>query len=115
MESLTPMPAYSTNDGMQPQTQKMRIFIGPPLKQPPKYPVIDDSLRPSFSIAERASLGPDCSIESSSEDGKLCSGNFDTFIVYCTSDFLTVCKEVHVRTRRVRLLGFEVSCQIVDV
>ncbi|CAL9199034.1 uncharacterized protein LOC135595819 [Musa acuminata AAA Group] len=107
VESLTPMPAYSTNDGMQTQTQKMRIFIGPPLKQPPKYPVIDDSLRPGFSIAERASLGPDCNIESSSEDGKLCSGNFDTFIVYCTSDFLTVCKEVHVRTRRVRLLGFE--------
>ncbi|KAJ8479200.1 hypothetical protein OPV22_022927 [Ensete ventricosum] len=107
VESLTPVPAYSTNDGMQPQTQKMRIFIGPPLKQPPKYPVIDDSLRPSFSIAERASLGPDCNIESFSEDGKLCSGSFDTFIVYCTSDFLTVCKEVHVRTRRVRLLGFE--------
>ncbi|CAL9100147.1 unnamed protein product [Musa textilis] len=107
VESLTPMPAYTTNDGMQPQTQKMRIFIGPPLKQPPKYPVIDNSLHPSFSIAERASLGPDCNIESFSEDGKLCSGNFDTFIVYCTSDFLTICKEVHVRTRRVRLLGFE--------
>ena len=30
------------------------------------------------------------------------------FFVCCTSDFTTVSKEVHVRTRRVRLLGLEV-------
>lgn len=30
------------------------------------------------------------------------------FFVFFTSDFTTVSKEVHVRTRRVRLLGLEV-------
>lgn len=30
------------------------------------------------------------------------------FVVLCTTDFSTVAKEVHVRTRRVRLIGLEV-------
>ncbi|WOL02498.1 hypothetical protein Cni_G11217 [Canna indica] len=109
VESLPPVPPYSTNHGIQPQLQKMRILIGSPLKRPPKYSVVDDSLLANSSIAECASSDPDYKIGSLFQERNLYSNGLDSFVVYCTSDFLTVSKEVHVRTRRVRLLGFEGS------
>lgn len=32
----------------------------------------------------------------------------DDFVIYCTTDFSTVWKEVNLRTRRVKLIGLEV-------
>ena len=34
--------------------------------------------------------------------------SLNNFLIFCTSDFTIVSKEVHVRTRRVRLVGLEV-------
>ncbi|XP_042435726.1 uncharacterized protein LOC122021645 isoform X2 [Zingiber officinale] len=106
VETLPSVPPYSTNDGIHPQTHEMRILIGRPLKHPPKFPVVNHSLRFN-SIAEHASSDSDYEIGSLFEDRNICSDGLNNFVLYCTSDFFTVSKEVHVRTRRVRLLGLE--------
>lgn len=108
VETLPSVPPYLTNDGIHPQTQEMRILIGRPLKHPPKFPVVNHSLRFN-SIAEHTSSDPDYEMGSLFEDRNICSDGLNNFVLYCTSDFFTVSKEVHVRTRRVRLLGLEVS------
>ena len=41
-------------------------------------------------------------------DDKGCCKGLNEFLIHGTSDFVTICKEVYVRTRRVRLLGLEV-------
>ncbi|XP_074565710.1 uncharacterized protein LOC141822180 [Curcuma longa] len=106
VETLPSVPPYSTNDGIHPQTQEMRILIGRPLKHPPKFPVVNHSLRFN-SIVEHTSSDPDYEMGSLFEDRNICSDGLNNFVLYCTSDFFTVSKEVHVRTRRVRLLGLE--------
>ncbi|CAN6554316.1 unnamed protein product [Malus baccata var. baccata] len=69
VESFPSTPTYSSNYGEKLELQKMRVLVGAPLKQPPKYQMEADSMM--------------------------------------HVDFTTVSKEVHVRTRRVRLLGLE--------
>lgn len=88
----------------------MRILIGPPLKQPPKYSVSGESLKPIFSSEETECDGSSLDFDIGSvEDKRLCPEGLNDFDIYCTSDFITVSKKVHVRTRRVRLLGLEVN------
>jgi len=110
VESLPSVPPQTPNHYAQPDLQKMRILIGPPLKQPPKYPDLGESLHPIFSSEETECVGSnlDCNIASLDEGKRLCPEGLNGFVIYCTSDFITVSKKVHVRTRRVRLLGFEV-------
>ncbi|PKA66130.1 hypothetical protein AXF42_Ash018420 [Apostasia shenzhenica] len=107
VESLPAVPSYSSNLSIQPDLQKMRIVIGSPLKKPPKCHV-EESLSPLFSypVADCVSTSPENSFESSCERNSICEAVGD-FVVYCTTDFTTVSKKVHVRVRRVRLLGFE--------
>ncbi|XP_008811656.2 uncharacterized protein LOC103722760 isoform X2 [Phoenix dactylifera] len=111
VDSSPSMPPYSPSHDMQPDLQRMRIIIDAPLKQPPKFPVVDDSLLPVFSseVTECASSSRESQIGSPFEERSVwsCSDGLKGFVVYCTSDFITVSKEVHVRTRRVRLLGLE--------
>lgn len=44
-----------------------------------------------------------------SEERFILPDGLSDFVVFCTTDFMTVSKEVHVRTRRVRLIGLEVK------
>ncbi|XP_075100996.1 uncharacterized protein LOC107778662 isoform X1 [Nicotiana tabacum] len=109
VESFPSPPAHSPDHGEQPEVQNMRVLVGAPLRRPPKHHMVEDI--PMFS-----------SIDSSYVDTKLKQnvskveeGNFilpdglDDFVIYCTTDFSTVWKEVNLRTRRVRLIGLEGS------
>lgn len=115
LESLPPMPSNYLNHGTPQDLQKIRVLIGPPLKRPLKHPVIDESFP---NLPSPAAAAPPSIIGASDEHhtgGALVDGGVRSahplidLVVYCTSDFVTICKEVHVRTRRVRLLGLEGS------
>ena len=82
----------------------MRILVGQPLKQPPNY-ISGDFMIPVMAGADST---PDFGFESFFEDKDCCKG-LSGFLIYGTSDFVSVCKEVYVRTRRLHLLGLEVS------
>jgi len=102
VESLPSATSYSPNEEMQPTLQKMRIHVGHPLKQPPNY-TSEDFMVPVITGADS---NPEFGFESLFEDKDCCKG-LSGFLIYGTNDFVTVCKEVYVRTRRVRLLGLE--------
>ncbi|OEL14543.1 hypothetical protein BAE44_0024437 [Dichanthelium oligosanthes] len=102
IETLPSATLYSPNEEMQPALQKMRILVGHPLKQPPNY-TSEDFMVPVITGADST---PDFRFESLFEDKDCCKG-LSGFLIYGTNDFVTVCKEVYVRTRRVRLLGLE--------
>ncbi|KAK8936211.1 hypothetical protein KSP39_PZI014038 [Platanthera zijinensis] len=95
------MPSYSLNLTEPPDLQKMRLLVGAPLKKPPKYPV--EEILPVFSYPDAAY------IKSKPEDMSeyLSTEALNGFVVHCTSDFISASQKVHVRVRRVRLLGFE--------
>ncbi|KAF3780820.1 hypothetical protein EJ110_NYTH38456 [Nymphaea thermarum] len=107
VESSPSISAYSHHD-MQSDLQKVRILIGAPLRQPPNQPNVD-SLVCGFPSSNESPLDPSfrLTLGSSSEHGNAYTGSLNSFTIHCTSDFFTVSKEVHVRTRRVRLLGLE--------
>lgn len=87
----------------------MRIVIGTPLKRPPNHQAVADSASPLFPVTNS-------SVNDSSTEHRLPFNiekyirpeGLGDFFIFCTSDFATIMKEVHVRTRRVRLLGLEV-------
>lgn len=110
MESFPSPPAYSSQYELQPEMQKVRITVGAPLKRPPKHQIYDDTLMPAFLSIDPNSvdlkLKPNKSPEM--EETFIHPDGLSNFVVYCTTDFSTVAKEVHVRTRRVRLIGLEV-------
>lgn len=110
VESFPTTPTYSSNYGETQELQKMRILVGGPLKQPPKHQMAADSLMNVFpsidsntAILKREHTSGPFHVEKSIHPEGL-----SDFFIFCTSDFTTVSKEVHVRTRRVRLLGLEV-------
>lgn len=87
----------------------MRITIGAPLKRPPKHQICDDTLMPAFLSIDPNSV--DLKLKNRSlemEENFIHPDGLSDFVVFCTTDFSTVAKEVHVRTRRVRLIGIEV-------
>lgn len=109
VESFPPVPTISSSQGA-PELQTMRVVIGTPLKQPPNHQAVADSASPLFPVTNS-------SVDDSSTEHRL-PFNIEKFIrpeglgdlfIFCTSDFATIMKEVHVRTRRVRLLGLEGS------
>ncbi|KAK9141061.1 hypothetical protein Scep_010742 [Stephania cephalantha] len=71
VESLPSAPTYSSNQGLQPDLQKMRYKMEP-FREGVKRPE-----------------------------------GLDDFVIFCTSDFVTVSKEVCIRTRRVRFVGLQ--------
>lgn len=102
IETLPSATSYSLDQEVHPTLQKMRILVGHPLKQPPNY-TSEDFMVPVVTDADAKT---DFAFESLFEDKGCCKG-LNEFLVYGTSDFVTICKEVFVRTRRVRLLGLE--------
>ncbi|KAM2989821.1 hypothetical protein FF2_003747 [Malus domestica] len=105
VESFPSTPTYSSNYGEKLELQKMRVLGGAPLKQPPKYQMEADSMMRVFSSIDSntANLNRDhTSGPFDEEKWEHTSGPFDEEKSILT---LPVSKEVHVRTRRVQLLG----------
>ncbi|KAK4845717.1 hypothetical protein QYF36_008284 [Acer negundo] len=109
VESFPPAPTYSSNIGVQSELQKIRVLVGAPLKRPPKHQIVENSLMPLFSSIDSENVNYDMgpSSGSSLNEKSIHPEGLSDFYIFCTSDFTTVSKEVHVRTRRVRLLGLE--------
>ena len=110
MESFPSAPAYSSGNGEPPELQKIRVLVGAPLRRPPKHQIIADSLVPMFpSIdSDTVNLKREQNMVSSHPEKYIRPEGLSDFFIFCTSDFTTASMEVHVRTRRVRLLGLEV-------
>ncbi|XP_030934166.1 uncharacterized protein LOC115959761 isoform X2 [Quercus lobata] len=94
---------------MERELQQMRVLVGAPLRQPPKHQIVADPLMPLFSSidSDAAHLNHENTSGSFHDEKIIRPEGLNDFFVFCTSDFATVSKEVHVRTRRVRLLGLE--------
>ncbi|CAA0842440.1 lipase class 3 family protein [Striga hermonthica] len=107
LESFPSPPAYSE---LQPEMQKMRILVGAPFRRQPKHQISEDGLMPAFLSIDPSSvdlkLNQVKSPEMEDRKGIIPDGLGD-FVVFCRTDFSTVVKEVHVRTRRVQLIGLE--------
>ncbi|KAG6630902.1 hypothetical protein CIPAW_13G053400 [Carya illinoinensis] len=110
VESFPSVPTYSSNHGVEPELQKMRVLVGAPLRRPPKHQIVVDTLVPIFPSVDSdgANLNRENTLGSFHDDKFICPEGLSDFSILCTSDFAAVSKEVHVRTRRVRLLGLEV-------
>ncbi|KAJ7961647.1 Lipase, class 3 [Quillaja saponaria] len=109
VESFPSAPSYSSNYEGQSELQKMRVLVGAPLKRPPMHQIVLESLMPMFpSIdSDSANLNALHGSGSVDQDNFIHPENLSNVLIFCTSDFTTACKQVHVRTRRVRLLGLE--------
>ncbi|KAI4354206.1 hypothetical protein L6164_003096 [Bauhinia variegata] len=109
VESFPSAPNYSSN-GSQPELQKMRVLVGSPLRRPPMHQIVPDSLMPSFASIDTETV---CRVGHNSgpidKEKFIRPESLNNFSIFCTSDFATVSKQVHVRTRRVRLVGLEGS------
>lgn len=108
VETFPSVPTYSRNHGEPPELQKIRVLVGAPLRQPPKHQSVADSPMSIFPTidSENVNLIRE-NIFGSQLKSFLRPDSLSNFFIFCTSDFSTVSKEVHIRTRRVRLLGFE--------
>lgn len=102
VESFPSPPDYSLNHGLQPEIQKMRILVGSPLKNPPKHQMLEEMIMPVFPSIDlkKQTL--------SVIDEFIHPAGLSDFVIFCMTDFSSVSKEVHLRTRRVRLIGLEV-------
>ncbi|GAB4841485.1 hypothetical protein Ancab_022201 [Ancistrocladus abbreviatus] len=109
VESFPSAPKYSSDDGERPELQKMRVLIGAPSRHPPNYQEATDSPTNRFPSKhlDYINLKGEQISGALSRNKFLRPGGLNNFVVYCTSDFSTVSREVDVRTRRVRLLGLE--------
>ncbi|KAG6787428.1 hypothetical protein POTOM_009067 [Populus tomentosa] len=107
VESFPSAPSYYSNNGSQPELQKIRVLVGAPLRRPPKHPIVTDSFMPVFPSIDSDAANLIKENSSGNDEKFLLPDGLSDFCIFCTSDFATVSKEVHVRTRRVRLLGLE--------
>ncbi|KAF5446466.1 hypothetical protein F2P56_032093 [Juglans regia] len=109
VESFPSVPTYSSNHGVEPELQKMRVLVGAPLRRPPKHQIVADTLVPMFPSVDSdgANLNHENTLGFFHDDKFIRPEGLSDFSIFCTSDFATVSKEVHVRTRRVQLLGLE--------
>lgn len=110
MESFPSAPSYSSGHDDH-ELQKMRVLVGSPLKRPPQHQIVVDPLMPPFSSirSESVKMNVVQNSDSSKEGNITCLADPIDLCIFCTSDFATVSREVHLRTRRVRLLGLEVD------
>jgi hypothetical protein len=105
LESFPSAPEFSSNQGLNPQIQTIRVLVGAPLKRPPKNLFVSDSFIPEFSSIDLSNQQNPCPFNL----GKFIKPEgLNDFVMFCTTDFSTISKEVHVRTRRVRFVGLEV-------
>ncbi|XP_057534674.1 uncharacterized protein LOC130813013 isoform X2 [Amaranthus tricolor] len=101
-----PAPIYS--DAEQPELHKMRVLIGAPLKSPPKHQIVPDAFTVFPSVdSESINLKAQQMLGALSKSKCLRPPGLSTLVIYCTTDFTTVSKEVDVRTRRVQFIGLE--------
>ncbi|KAL6576797.1 hypothetical protein OROMI_011073 [Orobanche minor] len=109
VESFPSPPTYSQQHELQPEMQKMRILVGSPLRRPPKHQISEDRVMPGFLSIDPSSVDLKLNqIKSPEMEEKFIHPDgLGDLVVFCTTDFSTVAKEVHVRTRRVRLIGLE--------
>lgn len=112
-----PSATYSSNCEAEPELQKMRVLVGAPLRRPPKHQIVADTLIPMFpSIdSDAANLNHEKTSGLFRDEKFIRPEGLSDFFVFCTSDFTTVSKEVHVRTRRVQLLGLEVPIKYIKI
>lgn len=110
VESFPPEPTCTSNHHeLKPDIQRIRIVVGPPLKRPPKNQMLIDSLLSEFPSADSnpSDLRKEQNVCASHVGKFICPKGLDDVVVFCTTDFSTIFKEVHVRTRRVQLIGLE--------
>ncbi|WMV46723.1 hypothetical protein MTR67_040108 [Solanum verrucosum] len=109
MESFPSPPVHSPDHGEQSEVQNMRVLVGGPLKRPPKHHMVEDI--PMFSSIDSSYVDTKLKQNVFKVEGKnlVLPDGLDDFVIYCTTDFSTVWKEVNLRTRRVRLIGLEGS------
>lgn len=109
VESFPSPPAYAQTHGLQPEIQKMRLLVGPPLRHAPKQQTVEGSLMPIFPSLDSTfgDLRLNQNVSALDEGKFIRPDGLNDFMIFCTTDFSTVSKEVHVRTRRVRLIGLE--------
>lgn len=109
VESFPSPPENSLHHELQPEMQKIRIRVGAPLRRPPKQQLLGDGLMPVFPSIDptRVDLKLNQNMSEEMEEKFIQPDGLSDFVVFCTTDFSTVVKEVHVRTRRVRLIGLE--------
>ncbi|PIN01128.1 Triacylglycerol lipase [Handroanthus impetiginosus] len=102
-------PAYPQLHELQPEMQKMRILVGAPLRRPPKHQIVEEKLMPAFLSIDPSSVDLKLKQNKSPqmEETFVHPDGLSDFVVFCTTDFSTVAKEVHIRTRRVKLIGLE--------
>lgn len=109
VENFPSAPTNHSDQGVQSDIQKIRVLVGRPLRRPPMHHITTDSLISAFPSLD---INSDQSISQNLQAfnlGKImCPDGLNDFVVFCTTDFSTISKEVHVRTRRVRLVGLEV-------
>ncbi|XP_057964023.1 uncharacterized protein LOC131155113 [Malania oleifera] len=109
VESFPSAPNYFSSFGVPPVLQTIRVVVGPPMRQPPKNLIAADVLMSDFPSVDSYTVN----LNREHNAGAFHDGRFirpeglNDFVMFCTSDFSTVSKEVHVRTRRVRLVGLE--------
>nr|ACJ86295.1 unknown [Medicago truncatula] len=84
----------------------MRVLVGAPQKTPPKHQTVLDSLMPVFTSVDSMTAGSSAPVDN---DKSVRPASLNNLLIFCTSDFTTVSTEVHLRTRRVRLVGLEGS------
>ncbi|XVF21301.1 hypothetical protein REPUB_Repub12eG0079100 [Reevesia pubescens] len=109
VESFPSTPAYSSGNGEPPELQKLRVLVGAPLRRPRKHQTVADSLMPMFSSinSETLNLNREPNMASCHQEKYIKPEGLSDFFIFCTNDFTTASKEVHVRTHRVQLLGLE--------
>lgn len=102
-------PSGPTDHGVQSDIQKIRVLVGRPLRRPPKHQITTESLISAFPAIDLNPVDQNMSQNLQAFNlGKFLSPEgLSDFVVFCTTDFSTISKEVHVRTRRVRLVGLE--------
>ena len=103
-------PSGPTDQVVQSDIQKIRVLVGRPLRRPPKHQITTESLISAFPAIDLNPVDQNISQNLQAFNlGKFLSPEgLSDFVVFCTTDFSTISKEVHVRTRRVRLVGLEV-------
>ncbi|KAJ0926980.1 putative GTP binding domain, P-loop containing nucleoside triphosphate hydrolase [Helianthus annuus] len=108
VESFPSAPTNHSDQGVKSDMQKIRVLVGRPLKQP-KHQITTDSLIPAFPSMDINSVDQSISqnLQAFNLGKFMCPDGLSDFVVFCTTDFSTISKEVQVRTRRVRLVGLE--------
>lgn len=85
----------------------MRVLVGPRLRWAGKDQLASDSSSPMFPSLSTDSVDSFHCMRTLSDENTV-PEDLLRFVVSCTSDFVTVSKEVFLRTRKVRFVGLEV-------